>query len=170
MPEFSVKGMRSIATSGLVEVMFERPHSPANEPFDPVQSGRFLFDPQSKWCIVEAELNGKDRAGTTAAYSVRNEFSRDKNGFPIPVRTTARQIYISQKSADSEYVTEFDVRAPDRAPPDDHFTLAAFGLPEPLEVDRTKRVASYIWLLVGALACLGLGLWLRAVGRRARHA
>ncbi|MFL5338621.1 MAG: hypothetical protein ACJ8F7_00505, partial [Gemmataceae bacterium] len=49
---------------------------------------------------------------------------------------------------------------------DSDFTLAKYGLPEPVGATWKKPTPTYVWLLIGAGAFAALAFGLRWLGRR----
>jgi len=167
-PNFTLKSAARVSRGDrtLVKITFARPHPYDKAPFDPVQSGSLILDPESLWCISESELHLKDATGVTATYSSKNEYKATSGGFPIPIRSTARQQADSRGIPDSEYVTELDIKPRTGKEADADFTLTAFGLPEPGTFVEKRRFPLYFWLVIVGAAGLVVAGVLRLLARR----
>jgi hypothetical protein len=86
--------------------------------------------------------------------SITNEY-QDHEGLPVPTRTQRRQVFRSAGwtlESNEEVTYQIDRRTD---PPEQEFTLSAFGLPEPVGVEWERKTPVYVWLLLAA-GVLGL--------------
>ncbi|HZT82686.1 MAG TPA: hypothetical protein VFA26_20825, partial [Gemmataceae bacterium] len=78
------------------------------------------------------------------------DYTESPKGFPI-LKSIVRTW------ADAKYTQEFDLTERNDVP-DSEFTLSAFGLPEPAELQgKPSRVRWYLWAGVAGICCLALG-------------
>lgn len=165
-PTIRILGVKPITRDGrnCVEIRFDNTHPVSEEPFVPEQRGTIILDPSRSWCLCSAELqcgylgdNGTEEIQVNITTAMRD----GKSGHPIPVQRLF-------KNPNAQILFEHQLEEPERLPPDDAFTLSAFGLPEPLGV--TKPRPWYLWLSLAGMLCLiggGILYWLkrRAAGR-----
>ena len=138
---------------GLVRVSFA--FGVAKGTKSPLWDGVMVLDAPHFWCVSTCELKIADPPG---ALKVRNEYDIDKDGVPIATG------YVSFNSGvfNTETVRE-DKMVRHSGIPEHEFTLAAFGLPEPMGMPQVDRggIRWYIWLALAALGPLALAaLWL----------
>jgi hypothetical protein len=97
--------------------------------------------------------------GLRASRVVTNEYQETRDGFPIHKRLVlvSRVVRSPEKSDDYEKTYEFDFREGDV--PESDFTLAAFGLPEPLGMAIPKKSRWYLWFIAGGVGCLLVGFF-----------
>lgn len=123
----------------------------------PEYSGWMLVAPEKKWVVREYEFDvGSHR------YRGQVEYGDIQDGFPVPRRFV---LELKEQSTGLKSVYEYtfdDLRFID--PPDDAFTLAAFGLPElgqPGPPRSRYANRSAFWLLGAAVASLLVAIGLK---------
>ncbi len=124
-------------------------------------SGWFDIDPASDWSVVESVGTTKLPEGT--AETKHSFVTRNVNGLTLVTRHTQETIaQVPGKTVKTRIVSEFNPRLA-AGPDSDEFTLARYGMPEPLNAapPPPKPTPLYVWLLTAA----GLFLLL-AVGTR----
>jgi hypothetical protein len=102
------------------------------------------------------------------------EIAQTSKGLPVPRLIISEEEWVF----DAEMVAkgfpsknrremrmEYDVDEPNSLPPDEEFTLSAFGLPEPRGLEWKKPTRWYLWLAVGGSVCLICGASLAWVKR-----
>jgi|GEM_PF-5822062 len=141
-----------------VELHFNNEHRVGikDKLFVPEQRGKLILDPNRFWTLCSAEI-------VSAYLSNQNKFeefpenisiiTRDSNsGYPIIVKYTYKS-----KSSETTYEKEYELDEIKRLPSDEEFTLSAFGLPEPVGLERPVRwwlwtgVAGVLLIIVGAV-------------------
>ena len=124
----------------------------------PDYDGWILVAPEKKWVVREYEL-GHGAGGLRG----RVEYGDIQDSFPVPKRIVVEGF--DRSSKELHYVHDFtfeDLRFVD--PPDDEFTLAAFGLPEigKPETPRSRYAnRTAFWLLGASLASLFVAIVLK---------
>lgn len=137
--------------------------SPGTDPRVPSIVGWVVHDPARYWVIREYDVQVEWGATATKGTMVATyEYKYGEDGFPILKRCVQRS-RIPSRSYESEHTFEFDLR--EASIPESEFTLAAFGFPEP--AGAKVPTPWYLWVAIGALACLGLGVLFRWLARRA---
>jgi hypothetical protein len=166
-PTFRVLTATSINKEGaeLIQIDFENPHplSEPDKPFSPTQSGTLVLDPNRYWCVLSYNLKGK-YANAEATLKGETEFREPSPGYPIPKRCVETN---DQMRTDGEHLvlvtaSDYDLHEPNHAARDEDFTLSAFGLPEPFDVQPRPRW--YLWAGASGVICLVLGsifFWLK---------
>jgi hypothetical protein len=164
LPAFRVLRATAVNRDGmeLVQVEFDNVH-PMKEPgkkFCPIQSGTMLLDPNRFWYLRSCELRCKFGDGEVIA-KVENELADPSAKYPLLKRrvTTEDIEDPEQGRLIQKHVNEFDLHQASRLPPDEDFTLTAFGFPEPFDVPRPRKWTHwYVWTGVGGVLCLVAGL------------
>lgn len=151
----------------LVRVDFDYPHPIDLKNFTPVQGGSLLLDPDHCWCLRESEIKGKWTNGTGTA-RVKFEFKDGSNGFPILGRTHFVLKNDPPRVSGMEIVSDYDLREASRLPPDEEFTLTAYGLPEPVGMQKPGGSRAYIWFALAGFGVLALAAAFRKAARRRR--
>jgi hypothetical protein len=162
-PTFRIVEARDISDNGASAVLirFDNTHPWDAKPVCSIQRGTLVLDPQSFWCLRRAELEEIYSSGPSRC-RIQFQYDRSSSGVPIlvshvdegegeNVETKARQIYRVEELAQLEYATDL--------PPDEDFTLSAFGFAEPTTASWGMRW--YILLAVIGVAFVALGIWLR---------
>lgn len=149
--------------AGLVEVRIEtRPSSDD----DRLRGGTLVLDPTRGWLPTRtaARITTKVATGTV---TIEYEYGTGPN--PPPRRITKREEYAVVGQAEplrGTRTVEYEFQVPARLPDTREFTLAAFGLPEPVGVTWEKPTPRYVWFVLAAAGC---GLLALALGRLARR-
>ncbi len=155
--------MRKIDRDGrtLAEITFDFPHDITQKPFNPVQRGTMVLDPNALWCVREYKVDAKfinSRSTLTAV----NEFDLASG---LPVVTKSVRSSISKDTGLVKYTDtyEFELSRPSRDPADQNLSLSAFGLPEPHGVMHTwNRPTRWdLWIYAAAGCCIGGALFFR---------
>jgi hypothetical protein len=123
----------------------------------PEYNGWILVAPEKKWVVREYDLD----AGSHR-YRGRVEYGDIQDGFPVPRRFVLELKNQKTGRVNVHEYTFDDLRLVD--PPDDAFTLAAFGLPELGQPGPTRsRYANrtLFWLLGAAAASLLVAIVLK---------
>ncbi len=92
-------------------------------------------------------------------------------GVQFPTEYKSRSSYFVEgvpNGGETETVTLISLKLTDKRPAD--FRLAAFGLPEPIDVAPPPESKWYLWVLAAAGACAALAWLLRYRHRRAQRA
>jgi hypothetical protein len=169
-PEFRVVRCRKVLQAGeeVIEVDFEYPHT-IDERDSGVQGGTLILDPQRFWCLhsYEAWAQQNDGSQGILKYKVL-ELGETEEGLPVPKRALAQNEFLLKDGARSkqEIRVECNLDVPRTLPPDDMFTLSAFGLPEPAWA-QSKATPWYLWPSLGGGLCLVLGMVFYWLKRRA---
>lgn len=173
-PNFRVAHAAVVKQNGaeLVRIEFENPHSMKQVPFEPIQSGAILLDPQQSWCLRGYEVHSQHSNSLSTLRSdiveIRDSSTR---GFPLPVHiadTTTSQAtepeYLGQTYVSSSDM-QYDVDET-RPPADSDFRLPAFGLPE-MQEPATRPWWS-LWAVVASFVCIAAaGVWWWFLRRKA---
>ena len=140
-----------------VEIVFDNKHEIIiGEDFIPEQRGKVILDPQRYWTVYSAELVSKymhDNGPEDYKESIRITTRDGKSGYPIIVNHK----YYRTDKPDEGITKEFELDEVERLPQDEEFTLTAFGLPEPVGLERPVRwwlwtgVAGVLLIIVGAV-------------------
>jgi hypothetical protein len=171
-PTFHVLRTTPVSLDGteLVRVEFDNAH-PIKEPerkFCPVQSGSMLLDPNRFWYVRSCEVRCKF-ADSDCTARVENQLADLSTKYPVLKRQVVNQDFDSpqQGRVTQQRATDYDLHEPSPLPPDDDFTLTAFGFPEPFDVPK-KSVWTrwYVWTGIGGVLCLGAGLAVQRFRRR----
>jgi hypothetical protein len=154
----------------LVRIEFDNSHEPAfrsTKDFEPIQSGVLLLDPRRYWCLRGCELSSK-YSNADAKIRMEVELQERFDDFPVPRRitVTSQQVREGNERLRTVWETEYDLYEPSRFPPEEEFTLSAFGLPEPVGVAWERPVRWYVWLVVVGVACLLAGGVFYGLSRR----
>jgi hypothetical protein len=155
-----------------VRIDFENPHPFDQKPFEPVQSGTLLLDPERSWCVRGYEVHAQYANDSPVCHSDVIEV-RDSSvpHLPLPARfastTTHHQFgkgtteEVFTETVDAQYNVEEPLTLPDS-----DFRLPAFGLPEP-EGPATRPWWS-LWAVGASLACIAAaGVWWWLLRRKA---
>ena len=124
-----------------------------------------VLDPATYWCIRSFELDVKTAVGH-GKHTLQTQLSEAPNGsMSIPKLCDYKFEYALNQGGNFhiEGVVKFNLRIPSQLPPDEEFTLSAFGLPEPFGME-SRSTPWYVWAGGVAIACLVLGgvvAWLR---------
>src|SRR5262249_483433 len=87
------------------------------------------------------------------------------DGLPILTRAINGSKPVPEKNSKGMDQTEdYDLHEVD--PPDDEFTLTAFGLPEPVGMETKRSSRAYLWFGLAPAGALALGYLLRRAARR----
>jgi len=170
-PEFQIGQCRKIQQDGeeLVEVAFTYSKMDGNRKRH--LSGKLNFDPNRFWCVRSADIQatGEIISGTEKSRCTQSDA---RGGLPPLWRryesegnwtTAAGQKQLRKVSHEATLTQPGDV------PPDEEFTLAAFGIPEPFG-GAPKPSPWYLWLAVGGIICLGAGAVFRMLRQRSAPA
>jgi hypothetical protein len=147
----------------LFQVHFEYPHFVSSKVYTyPVQSGSLLLDPDHFWVLHEFEVQCKYSTGTGTVHEMFS-FKEDTNGLPLPTRMH-RTVKATVTEIVGDELFEYDLHNATKLPPDEEFTLSAFGLPEPMGVKLNQPPRTWLWLLAAAVATATLAIlfsWLK---------
>jgi hypothetical protein len=158
-PEFQVVRCKKVLQAGeeFVQVDFEYPPT-VEERDSGVHRGTLVLDPQRFWCLRSYEVRypRSDGSPGTVKYRVLELGGREE-GLPVPKRALEQREFLSKDGTrgKTEIWVECNLDVPRTLPPDEEFTLSAFGLPEPLGVTWSKPTPWYLWLSLAGALCLG---------------
>jgi len=148
----------------LVEIEFTNDHPPHEKPFCPIQGGTLRLDPQSYWVARSGDLRLRYPSFDMRVHFVSTSRSGEK-ALPVPVKYEEWREIVGQPPSKRQYwLREFDLKQLSTLPPENEFTLTAFGLPEPPGVTWKKPTPWWLWTSLGGIAMLVLGAglgWLR---------
>jgi hypothetical protein len=164
-PSFHVTHAALVRQEGteLVQIEFDNRHPVSRGPFEPVQSGIVLLDPERSWCVRGYEIHAEYSNSASVCRSDVIEM-RDSSvpHFPLPTHIANT---ITSQATEPGYVGQtiissmdarYDLEEPHPSP-DSDFRLPAFGLPEPREASRAWWS---LWAVGASLACIAAaGLW-----------
>ena len=173
-PSFHVIHAALVRQEGpeLVQIEFDNRHPVSQGPFEPVQSGTVLLDPERSWCVrgyeIHTEFSNSLSICRSDVIAIRDSSVAH---LPLPVHiahTTTSEVtepgYAGQTIASSSDL-QYDLEEPHPLP-DSDFRLAAFGLPEP-ELPATRPWWS-LWAIGTALLCIAAaGVWWWFLRRKA---
>jgi hypothetical protein len=150
----------------LIAVDFQCPHPVNHFQDNPVQGGVFWLDPERLWCMAGYDVQLKTVKGEAEREVVQvEEWQLVNDEFWFPRRRTFQRLWqeggLSRKSI---IVDKWEVFLPSTLPPDEEFTLSAFGFPEPPLGGGGRPW--YVWLAWGGILFLLLGLVCRWLLRR----
>jgi hypothetical protein len=169
-PEFRVLGCRGFpaANPAVMEVDFDYPHPPGPEA-SPVQGGKLVFDTARSWCLSSYEVRVRiERPKGRGIWKMKIlEWGEAEEALPVP-RTV---VLINDLDFDDgkdvyEWKLKYDLNVPERTPPDEDFTLSAFGLPEPEGFGWKKPTPWYLWLMLAGAICIVLMVGARWMAKR----
>ncbi len=164
---FRVRQAKDVALNGrrVIQIEFECPEkAPSVE--GAVRSGTLWLDPERSWCLCQSQVHCVYPGNVSEALT-QVEFRDDAATFPIPRRVVIKTDQMREAEGRIKTIGEFDceLREPGSLPPDEDFTLTAFGLPEPEFISsRPTPTRWWLWgsLAGGALLALGAIFgWLR---------
>jgi hypothetical protein len=167
-PQFKVTRAEQVNRAGqdLVQVDFDFPHDPKEQPFNPIRSGSIWLNPNEYWCVTEYKVKGEWGNGNQTCHMTR-EF-KTVSGKPVLLREVeierADPPYGPAGATGIKRIGDFDLEAPKDLPADQDFTLSAFGLPEPF-LGRNTTTRWYIWAGIAGIVCLVGGLSVRQFRR-----
>lgn len=163
-PDFKITAVKpqEINSHPVVRFDFDYPKTRVTYPvrgFERVKGGWMVLDPGHDWILREyAVHHGEPEKYTHWTFQIRE----GTDGHPIITHRTFqllrkddRQLVIGENmGAELEAIERSDV-------PLEEFTLSAFGLPEPpgLKVERSSQL--YLWIALGGVFCLGIGVLIR---------
>jgi hypothetical protein len=173
-PTFQIVDAKPISFNNkeCVEIVFNNEHkvSTKDEIFIPEQRGKFILDPNRRWTLCSAEVvsryysAGEEPEDFPECTETISTVTRDgKSGYPIIVQYT----YKNSKSK-ATFTYDYELDEVERLPPDEEFTLSAFGLPEPLGVQRPTRW--WLWTSIVGVLLIILGAVCFRLSQRRRHA
>ncbi len=164
-PKFTVHRVTPVPRGDIKTVKVEFDYrSPSDKPVIPSLKGWVLYDPQRFWVIHEYNTQVEwETTNVKAAATVVYEYEEAADGFPLPKRVTQR--FTPVNGVDREHHYEFNLKEADVSESD--FTLSAFGLPEPPEIESTKPMPWYLVLAGIGMVCLGVFFFLRSRAKRA---
>lgn len=130
-----------------------------------IRSGWITLDPQHHWVIREYEVDVEFSDGSKGRQSGAYEYEKGQSTFLIPKRFVWKQNgqLPNGKAVEFETVLDFDF-AENPSPSASHFTLSAFGLPEP-GGQTDGRPRWYLWTAATAIALLVVAVILRRATR-----
>lgn len=120
------------------------------------------LDVANHWRSVEARAKtARQISHTTYTYGPPID------GLAFPAVTVATAAPQGNNTEPPHHIrATLTVRKSTASPAD--FRLAAFGLPEPVDVPPVRRTPTYLWLLLAAVACVALAAGFRFLARRHR--
>jgi hypothetical protein len=176
-PSFQVKRITKESLDGydLVRIDHSYIHdeSHTDQKIQSQRQGSIYFDPSRGWCIrriKESEvylLNGKRDHNTW--WDIQYDVIDHPSGFPI-IKTQTMHTKGSknrngvEQKHEGKVTMDYQLTVDDHVP-DSDFTLSAFGLPEPQEMEKNR---TYLWIFTAAAICLALSLGFRYLARRKR--
>jgi hypothetical protein len=164
--EYKILGVTAVRRNGVdtVQIKFDSSHPYTRLPFSPVQGGTVFLDPSHDWHILEYNLKAEwadGKGAITKSFVYRNA----DGAIAIPEKSRHITQNHSNPALGGETVTEYDLQEPSKLPPDEEFTLSAYGLPEPPGLGK-KPTPWYLWAAILGFVCLGLAVLLRWRARR----
>lgn len=171
--DFRVLQSRRITKEGhgLVEIRFRYSKDAGNQQHD----GTLVLDPGRSWCLRSYDVHIKGpESRARKKWQVVDMGEAD--GLPVPTRAVLNaELHGSDGTPVSKLIWnfEYDWTNPQQPPPDEEFTLAAFGLPEPPGLEWERPTPWYWWAALLGIACIVGGaffFWLKqrtAAGRSA---
>ncbi len=150
---------------GRVSAEFQYSGGPSNLP---QLSGRMLLSPENLWCVLGFD-SFFETDGTKTILRAKNEFKTYHEVYPVPVRTSFEWVNQAREGATRvrQVTLEFDLRE-DANVPESHFTLSAFGLPEPKGITWREPSRWHLWFIAAGIIAAGVGLALHRARRRAK--
>ncbi len=152
-----------------VQIDFDNSHSfvKGAKDYYPIQAGTLVLDPAHYWSVRSARLtslHGNMKVNSTIEMEIRDLSAK----FPVPKRyVEKREIQSGEEPVRKEtWVREFELAEVSPLPPDNEFTLSAFGLPEPLGLESRRSYPWYVWLALGTAAVLLVGVLIGWFKRR----
>lgn len=121
-------------------------------------------DPYNNWRVVESRRETK-----SGWFITEVTYGQTIDGLSVPIASKSTSTYKPGINAPGMVITTRmeSVRVADKT--DRDFTLSAFGLPEPVDVeplpDRTPR---YLWFVLGAVVCAAGAVLFRYLARSRR--
>lgn len=159
-PDFRIKSVRPQGASeaNLIRFDFEYPKAPEKYPPGSgsvmIEGGWVLLDARHDWIPIEYLVHKNHPSGYTI--HSRTEIKEDGDGRPLIHRITTRWQGKSGKD-DYEIRTTSDIRQEKASKlPITHFTLTAFGLPEPVGVTWPQPIRWWLWITLACIGCVGL--------------
>jgi hypothetical protein len=168
-PEFRVLGCRGspAGNPAVLEVDFDYAHAPGpNE--SPVQAGKLVFDTARSWCLSSYEVQVRtNQPKGRGVWKMKILEWGETDGLPVP-RTVVRNYDMDFDHGKDvrEWKFKYDLNVPERTPPDEDFTLSAFGLTEPEGFGWKKPMPWSLWLILTGGICVVLALGTRWLGKR----
>src|SRR5262249_45077640 len=124
------------------------------------------------WCIKEYSVRTNDSV-SIRTLSKRYEYAEGRDRFPL-LRGSKTKQHGYHPDGKEWFITESestcDFRHSEGEFDDRDFTLTTYGLPEPYGITWSRPTPRYVWLLIGAVGCLMLGLGLRYLAKRKKTA
>jgi hypothetical protein len=163
---FRIMDIKPISYNGreCVELHFDNTHEVGikGKLFVPEQRGKLILDPNRFWTLCSAEIVSIYLSDQDKYKEYPENISivtRDsKSGFPIIIKYTYKILEPTvDKILESTIENEYELDEVKRLPRDEEFTLSAFGLPEPVGLERPVRwwlwagVAGVLLMVVGAV-------------------
>lgn len=172
-PNFRVLRAQAVERAGvsLVELEFDNAHSLDQPgPFFGIQSGILWLDPERFWCLRACDLRSK-HSDSDSRQRIETELRDPTADFPIPKRWLVTDEQTARPSGARHvftWIKDYDLAEPAVLPPDQEFTLAAFGLPEPFDAQAAHGGPGwFIWVAAAGFGCLALGVLFAWLKRRA---
>lgn len=168
-PSFRILSVRTVQkdTLSLVEVSFDNKHNINKKPFCPIQSGRLYFDPARSWCLRSAVFETLYSNGGGSHYHdldlthsaptsvIPSELIVRETGYYVPDGKTI----LGKKPSNRHIEVKFNMHVPSSPPPDEDFTLTAFGLPEPMGMPPVNRgVRWWLWIALAAVVSVAFAI------------
>jgi hypothetical protein len=155
----------------LVEIQFDNTHplSKDTSEFFPVQSGVLVLDPKKSWCLRSGTLQNKYFGSVSSDVLATEIGGLLSSTYPIPARLTLTMQTLKDNGETIQGTMEFkfDLREPTSLPPDEEFTLTAFGLPEPAGLQAiVPPTRWYLWAGLAGILCLAAGVIVTKLRRK----
>ena len=164
---FAVTETETLVRDGreLVKVQFT--YSPSSWDGNVPRDGWVVLDPQLRWLVVEAKTKGEWGGGREkGTLEIINKYNRNQAGTPLLERQEI-VIRVPEDGAnvDDLWTHEYEEFVGAECDPE-HYTLSAFGLPEPQLDSGTKASRGRLFFIIGnilVIAAIGLLLWFARV-------
>jgi hypothetical protein len=163
-PAFRIGHCRKVERDGeeLMEVTFTYSKEQANRKRRNLK-GRLLFDPSRYWCLRsgDVEVTGDTLSGTRKIRVTQSDHAGESLPFFRVFEADGDWVSPAGWSNQQRIRYEVTLSQPTHLPPDEDFTLSAFGLPEPPGLEGRRPTPWYLWLGLAGIVCLALGISLR---------
>jgi hypothetical protein len=172
-PQFRIVSYKVLQdeNKNLIEIDFECPH-PKDKRSSGLQGGIMVLDPQNHWIICRSQIRieGFDYKGIIKFEVL--EFAQSENGLAYAKRVRKVGEFPGNDGSLSKYeiLIDADLKflSGRQLPSDEEFTLSAFGLPEPLGVQRPTRW--WLWTSIAGVLLIVVGAVCFRLSQRRRHA
>jgi hypothetical protein len=138
------------------------------------QTGTMVLDPNCYWCVRSADIQAAGDVAKGTSRIIHLQRDRETTGQLLPLTRVGEEdndfVFQQGKRNIQRIRREATLSRPDRLPPDEAFTLSAFGLPEPAGAPVPAQAPWYLWTGAAGILCLCAGAWFRLLYRRRQAA